>query len=125
MVGKLEPGHLRFGIWEAVLSGTATPPELEVLQDGEALPGLSVAALAGRPGRWLLRLPVPAERLNDGVQTYLIRDTATGAGLGHFSIVAGQPLEADLRAEIDLLRAELDLMKRAFRRHVQGGAGPA
>lgn len=32
------------------------------------------------------------------------------------SLVAGAPLDIDLRVEIDLIRAELDLLKREFRR---------
>ena len=33
------------------------------------------------------------------------------------TIVTGVAMEDDVRAEIDLLRAELDMLKRAFRRH--------
>ena len=32
-------------------------------------------------------------------------------------MITGEPVEDDLRGEIDLLRAELDMLKRAFRRH--------
>jgi hypothetical protein len=41
----------------------------------------------------------------------------TGETLAHFTIITGVPMEDDLRAEVDLLRAELDMLKRAFRRH--------
>lgn len=119
MSGTLQQGRLRAGVWEAVLTA-AEPPEVEAMHQGTALAGLRVVALAGRPGEWLLRVPVPADRLDDGVQTFVIQ-TIGGEMLGHFTIVAGVPLEADLRAEIDLLRAELDLLKRAFRRHVRDG----
>jgi hypothetical protein len=37
--------------------------------------------------------------------------------LGSFSIVAGDALAEDIRAELSLLRAELDMLKKAFRRH--------
>ena len=40
-----------------------------------------------------------------------------GTKLGHFSIIAGEALGEDLHAEVELLRAELDMLKRAFRRH--------
>jgi hypothetical protein len=120
MTITLHPGRLRAGVWEAVLAAPA-PPSVEALHQGSILPGLTIGALAGRPGEWLLRLPVPPDRLDDGVQTFLLRARDGGQMLGHFSIVAGLPLEADLRAEIDLLRAELDLLKRAFRRHVRDG----
>jgi len=121
MTITLHPGRLRAGVWEAVLSADAEPG-VEVLHQGSLLPRLTVVALAGRPGEWLLRLPVPPERLDDGVQTFVLRVRDGGQTLGHFSIVSGVPLEADLRAEIDLLRAELDLLKRAFRRHLRDAA---
>jgi hypothetical protein len=117
----LHPGRLRAGVWEAVLSGDAEPA-VEALHQGCILPGPSLSAIAGRPGEWMLRLAVPSDRLDHGVQTFLLRAKADGQTLGHFTIVSGVPLEADLRAEIDLLRAELDLLKRAFRRHVRDGA---
>ena len=40
-----------------------------------------------------------------------------GVVRGQFTVIAGVPLDEDVRAEISLLRAELDLLKRAFRRH--------
>jgi len=66
---------------------------------------------------WYVRVPIPADRIADGVQTFVIRDTREEAILGSFSIVAGDALAEDIRAEMSLLRAELDMLKRAFRRH--------
>jgi hypothetical protein len=37
--------------------------------------------------------------------------------LEKFTLIAGDVLGDDIRAEVDLLRAELDMLKRAFRRH--------
>ena len=37
--------------------------------------------------------------------------------LGDFTLMAGDAVADDLRAEVELLRAELDMLKRAFRRH--------
>ncbi len=122
MAVTLHPGRLRAGVWEAVVSA-GSEPDLEALHQGSPLPGLTVVALAGRTGEWLMRLPIPPDRLDDGVQTFVLRARDGGQALGHFSIVSGVPLEADLRAEIDLLRAELDLLKRAFRRHLCEGEG--
>ena len=118
MTLTLHPGRLRAGVWEAVVHADARP-EVEALHQGSILPGLTVIALSGQQGDWLLRLPVPPDRLDDGVQTFVLRTREGGQTIGHFTIVSGRPLEADLRAEIDLLRAELDLLKRAFRRHVR------
>jgi hypothetical protein len=109
--------RIRNGVWEGVLTGAAAQPALQVMLLEAPLPGLSVQAVPGRSGDWLVRVPIPAEVLSEGVQTFLIRDAVSGLTLAHFSIITGVAMEDDLRAEIDLLRAELDMLKRAFRRH--------
>ena len=114
----LEMSRVRAGRWEGLWSGAAEPA-LSVSHQEADLPGLEIAAEDA--GKWRLSLPIPAELLSEGVQTFVIR--VGGETVGHFTIVTGVPLEDDLRAEIDLLRAELDLLKRAFRRHcVETGA---
>ena len=111
--------RIRSGMWEGVLSGAGAgvTPVLEVILLERAVPGISVVAVPDRPGDWAVRVPVPSEVLNEGVQTFLIRDKATQQSLAHFTIITGVAMEDDLRAEVDLLRAELDMLKRAFRRH--------
>ena len=120
---QLSKTRIRAGVWEGILSGPATAPALEVRLLEAALPGVTVTAVPERAGDWAVRVPIPAEVLNDGVQTFLIRDTADGETLAHFSIITGVAIEDDLRAEVDLLRAELDMLKRAFRRHCVETAG--
>lgn len=111
--------RIRAGIWEGVLKSDigGAAPEIEVVHLDKRLAGATVASLPDRAGHWLLRLPIAAEHLSDGVQTFVVRNTATGSTLGHFTIHTGTDDRGDLRAEVDLLRAELDLLKRAFRRH--------
>jgi hypothetical protein len=53
------------------------------------------------------------------VQSFLVQ--SDGVTLAQFTLVAGQAPDQDLRAELNLLRAELDLLKRAFQRHVREG----
>lgn len=113
---KLTRTRIKAGVWEGVLSGTASPT-LDVRHQEAEVPGLQVTAIPDRPGEWAVRVPVPVEALSEGVQTFLIRDRTTGETLQHFTIITGVAMEDDLRAEIDLLRAELDMLKRAFRRH--------
>ena len=113
---RLTKTRIRAGIWEGVLSGTDRP-SIEVRHLEQVLPGLEVAAIADRAREWAVRVPIPAEVLAEGVQTFLIRDSDTGENLAHFTIITGVAMEDDLRAEVDLLRAELDMLKRAFRRH--------
>ena len=109
--------RIRAGVWEGVLSGSPDSPALEVLHLEKPVAGVAVTAVPERAGDWLVQVPIPAEVLSEGVQTFLIRDAATGDKLQHFTVITGVAMEDDLRAEVDLLRAELDMLKRAFRRH--------
>ena len=112
----------RTGITEGVWNGTLRRdgaddwlPNLVVTHLGNEIEGLELQA-AG-PGEWALRLPIPSRLISEGVQTFVIAERGAGEALESFAIVAGEPLAQDLRAEITLLRAELDMLKRAFRRH--------
>ncbi len=114
---RLTGTRIRAGVWEGVLSGSPGTPALEVVLEGRAISGVSVQPVPDRLEDWAITVPIPAAVLNEGVQTFLIRDKVSGETLAHFTIVTGVAMEDDLRAEIDLLRAELDMLKRAFRRH--------
>jgi hypothetical protein len=108
------------GVWEGALSGAAgAAPLVEALQGGRAIEGVEVAPVRGQAGQFIVRVPIPAWALNEGVQTFVLQ--SDGATLAQFTLVAGQPLDEDIRAELSLLRAELDLLKRAFQRHVREG----
>lgn len=117
---ELKVTHTRLfeGVWEGVLTGAPedAPPDIEVTHRQAPLPGVEVIARERDEG-WLLRVPVPPETLSDGVQTYLIRAATTGRDLASFAILAGDVLGDDIRAEVALLRDELELLKRAFRQH--------
>ncbi len=118
--------RIRAGIWEGILSGAGdTPPVLEVTLDGQAVPGHTLSKIQARPGEYAVRVPVPPDLLSEGVQTFLIRRKGGPEEpvLAHFTIITGVAMEDDLRAEFDLLRAELDMLKRAFRRHCLETAG--
>jgi hypothetical protein len=114
---KLVKTRFRAGVWEGVLSGATGQPLLDVRHLDQPVAGATVTEIPDRPGDWAVRVPVPAELLSEGVQTFIICDGVTGDKLGHFTIITGVALEDDIRAEVDLLRAELDMLKRAFRRH--------
>ena len=114
----LTPTLLRAGVWEGQLRvAPGAEPAVTVTVQGQTLADVSLVAVAGQEGLWHLRVPIGAEHISDGVQTFVISDAASGDRLGHFALVAGSGLEDDIRAEIDLLRAELDMLKKAFRRH--------
>lgn len=114
---RLTKTRMTGGVWEGVLSGPedATPPALEATWLERPLESPEVSVLKGGPG-WQVRLRIPAEVLTDGVHTVLI-GASGGDPLAVETFVCGDPLEDDLRAEISLLRAELDMLKKAFRRH--------
>lgn len=107
------------GVWEGVLTcvgvGDAVP-EIEVTHQQEPVAGVVVTA---KPEErlWVVRVPVPLDKIADGVQTFVIRDRRSGEVLDSFALLAGDVLSYDIRAEMALLREELDLLKRAFRRH--------
>lgn len=109
--------RIQSGVWEGALATDDPTPAVEVTFLNERLEGASLVPIQDETGLWSLKIPVPAQLLADGVQTFVITDAKTGERLDTFTIVTGEPLENDIRAEVDLLRAELDMLKRAFRRH--------
>ena len=112
----LTPTGLTDGLWTGIVTGGAEAPVLHVLYRDAALSGVTVEQ--GAEG-WHVAVPVPAEAVSDGVHTFVVEEEGHGP-LGHFTLIAGDSAESDLRAEVDLLRAELETLKRAFRRHCSG-----
>ncbi|MDX5351074.1 MAG: hypothetical protein LPJ95_10295 [Paracoccaceae bacterium] len=109
---ELTQTRLAQGIWEGMLTGAGAAPRVEALHDGLALPGVEVVAL---PQGHAVRVPLPGWILSDGVQVVLVQ--VGGEVLSRITLIAGAPPDEDLRAEVSQLRAELDLLKRAYRRH--------
>ena len=107
------------GVWEGVLTheGDANfQPDIQVTHLQKDIPGVKVIE---KPEEhlWVIQVPIPAEVIADGVQTFLINERRTGETLGSFTLLSGDALSYDIRAELTLLREELDMLKRAFRRH--------
>lgn len=113
----LTPTEMRAGIWSGVVTQAGNGiPQVSVSHLGTEVAGVQLSE-TDSANEWLLRVPVPAEAISDGVQTFLIVDTVSGDKLGDFTVIAGEALGDDIRVEMELLRAELDMLKRAFRRH--------
>lgn len=93
----------------------AEAPRVAVTLDEKQVLGVTLAR--DEAGDWQLTVPIPAEAISDGLRTILVQDSATGEVLASIALLAGEALDEDLRAEVDLLREELDMLKRAFRRH--------
>ncbi len=112
----LTPTKMRHGIWQGHIqqSGTGVP-QVKVTHLGNDVPDVQVSE--GSDGQWLMQVPIPSEAIADGVQVFVITDATDDSKLGQFTLIAGEALGDDIRNEVELLRAELDMLKRAFRRH--------
>ncbi|NIZ11148.1 hypothetical protein [Pseudooceanicola sp. HF7] len=114
--------RLENATWEGLLSAPKqdTAPELEAMLEGQPLPA-PVLEPTGTAGEWAVKLPVPPGAIGDGVRVVLILDKARGTVLASFAVLAGDALQDSLATEVALLRAELDMLKRAFRRQSRQG----
>ncbi len=121
---KIIAGHIRQGIWTALLDlPRGTTPDLEVVHNGKPLVGMALSAAVNEKGGWLLAIPIPAETLSDGVQIYLLRDIASDTIIGQIPILLGEALADSVTAEVALLRAELEVVKRALLQLAAPGPG--
>ena len=121
MSEQIELTKLRLveGVWHGALKHHGRDdwePSIEVTHLDFAVEGVLVEQDRVEEN-WRVSVPIPADRMADGVQTFVIRDRREDAILASFSIVAGDALAEDIRTELSLLRAELDMLKKAFRRH--------
>lgn len=116
---SLTKTRLQAGIWEGILScegANAQQPEIEAFHLDQPVAGIKINA-GSAENQWLVHIPVPLEAVSDGVHTIIVVEKVSGDLLTSFSLVSGEPLSEDIRTETALLRAELDMLKRAFRRH--------
>ena len=107
------------GVWEGVLTYEGTgnfQPSIEVTHLQKPVENVEVLEKPDE-NLWVVRVPIPADLISDGVQTFLIRDLRSDQTLNSFALMSGDTLSHDIRAEVTLLREELDMLKRAFRRH--------
>ncbi len=105
------------GMWEGIISDVpdGIRPGIEVKFREHPLDTVAIDQVSG--GDWRLRFSIPTQMVSDGIQTITILEANTGEVLDSFALIAGDAADETMQAEIDLLREELDLLKRAFRRH--------
>lgn len=111
--------RMRNGAWEGRLTGVPTTgkrPSIRVTYLDQHIEDFELSE-GSDSSFWDLKITIPQHAIADGVQTFLIYDQDTDTKLGDFTLIAGEAISDDLRAEVELLRAELDMLKRAFRRH--------
>ena len=91
---KLTKTRMLEGMWQGIISGSGDDkPDIAVTHDNVNVPDFKLVK-SDTADHWSLTIPVPA--------TVLIGDDVTNI---------------DQRAELELLRSELEMLKRAFRRH--------
>jgi hypothetical protein len=113
----LTPTKMRRGVWEGIISNSEpSVPQITVTHLNKQVPDFQLTENKDE-NLWVLQIPVPEDAIADGVQTFIISDALDDTQLGHFTLIAGEALGDDIRVEMELLRAELDMLKRAFRRH--------
>ena len=118
---RMTDGTIREGVWTARFESIAEDAEgigLSATLDGRKLPH-ELVWIEG--DLWEMRVPIPPEMIGEGARTAVISDPG-GRRVAHFTLVAGEGADEDLRAELALLRAELELLAQAFRRHCAEGS---
>lgn len=111
------------GIWSGRLVADAAPARLCAVRGSDILAVAEITA-DGVDG-WRVSVALPGSVVSDGAQTLTLIADAGAAGdpvlpdavtLARLDLIAGTPLQGDLSAEILLLREEIELLKREFRR---------
>lgn len=117
---ELIDGTIRAGVWHGIVHAPGPEaPAIEIHHAGGTLQPRLVERIAGQAGRWRIDVALPAELLEDGMRSLLVVDVTSGRTLQTLTLSAGLPLPEDLIAEVASLRAELEVLKAAFRRHAR------
>ncbi|UWR64751.1 hypothetical protein K4L02_00495 [Phaeobacter inhibens] len=120
-MSQLTLTKIRFcdGLWEGRIAGpgaSGSMPVIEVRHLDRPVPDVALEG-SETADEWSLTIPIPTEAIADGVQSFVIYDLTADTKIGDFTLICGELTGDDLRVEVELLRAELDMLKRAFRRH--------
>jgi hypothetical protein len=114
---KLTKTRMLEGVWQGIITGSGeAKPEITVTHGNTTVPNFKLVRNEA-DDHWSLTLPVPASAVADGIQIILVTDRDTDQKIGDVVIIGDDITSIDLRAEMELLRAELEMLKRAFRRH--------
>lgn len=106
---------LTSGRIDAVLYASGTPTievRLRGVMMGTAQPVGGKLDDGGQP----IQASVPAEVLSDGTHVIELVESGSSIALAHVTVLAGEPLEEDLRGEVARLRAELDQVRAHLRK---------
>lgn len=100
------------GCWTGALHSPTPPGPLSVTHHGSVVAQATLRQ-AG-PGIWAVAADLPPSVIDNGAHSLLL--VAGDTVLASLTLIAGTVAGDDLLAEVAQLRAELDLMKREFRR---------
>ncbi|MGB1426130.1 MAG: hypothetical protein ACPG6T_06550 [Paracoccaceae bacterium] len=118
----LEITQIKFshGVWQGLISGAAPGtdhlPKFDVTLHEEPVDAVQVIRTQDTD-ELHLQITIPPSAVGSGVHSFVITEHQSLDVLARFTLIGGDLAEQDLRAEIDILKAELELLKRAFRRH--------
>lgn len=115
VIRRVENGEVH----AVVASGARAVGLLLVL--GERVLSEGVVATEGSEEARNVSFNIPGEVISDGVSLLEIKRKPTDDALATICIIAGQPLQHDLHHEVAMLRAELDMLKAAFRASARRG----
>ncbi|MBF9059485.1 hypothetical protein HKCCSP123_09865 [Rhodobacterales bacterium HKCCSP123] len=109
--------RLSGGRYEGLMTAADGSAGVEAVFEGRVVATASISADPARQGGWRVAIDLPAEVIGEGVQVIALRSVASGEVLDRITLMSGAPLDEDIREELALVRDELEMMKRAFRRH--------
>lgn len=127
MAMRFERHGVAAGCWIGALASDTPPAGLVVLHRGQVV--ARAALRDAGPGVWSVAADLPAAVIDTGLHALLLV-VSDGDGnpagpasqvLSSLTLIAGAVAGDDLLAEVVQLRAELDLLKREFRRLAAGG----
>lgn len=117
-----EDHGLNNGVWKGRLGGSAAPARICVTLLGRVVSETRLEEDGA--GLWKVAVPLPSSMISGGVHSFALMADSSESGaslspvarkLAVLSLIAGEALEDDLRAEIQLLRGEVELLKAAIR----------
>ncbi len=107
---------LQGGRYEGVMVSPELPPVIEAVHR-ERVIGTAEVSPAEGDDRFRVVFELPGSVVSDGVQVVSLRSAVDGEVLDRITLMAGSAIEEDVRAELALVRDELEMLKRVFRRH--------
>lgn len=116
---SLTKTRFRDGYWHGHLIAAdpkSPPPQISAFVHENEIDGIRIDPCE-RPGQYQVEIALPPSALGDGAHALVITEKGTGDVLARHALMIGELPTDDLYAEIALLRAELELLKGAFRAH--------